>query len=170
MKVSWQGTIEGVQPRIRLMRSFDERSHTYLGYVLLLKGMVEGVSQDLKVAIGKAAQIKHGFQVGDQIEGMAEPVSDEKQEVANYYKASKLRILDRDSGPNQKPPPWNGIVPTLETYRQRGHRRLAARTDEPKCQSCFWGCCRQSEVSHLGPPVWACPCIPGHFCPTPGLR
>ena len=146
MKVSWQGTIEGVQPRIRLMRSFDERSHTYLGYVLLLKGMVEGVSQDFKVAIGKAAQIKHGFQVGDQIEGMAEPVSDEKQEVANYYKASKLRILDRDSGANQKPPPWNGIVPTLETYRQRGHRRLAARTYEPKCQSCFWGCKMPVEI------------------------
>ena len=52
MKISWQGTIEGVQPRIRLMRFYDERSHTYLGYVLLLNGIVEGVSQDFTVAIG----------------------------------------------------------------------------------------------------------------------
>ena len=65
MKISWQGTIEGVQPRIRLMRSYDERSHTYLGYVLLLNGIVEGVSQDFTVAIGKAAQEKHDFQVGE---------------------------------------------------------------------------------------------------------
>jgi hypothetical protein len=30
--VSWQGAILGIQPRIRLTRSFDERAHTYLGY------------------------------------------------------------------------------------------------------------------------------------------
>jgi len=28
----------------------------------------------------------------------------------------------------------------LETYRQRGHRRLDVRTYEAKCQSCIWGC------------------------------
>lgn len=135
-----------MQPRIRLMRSFDERSHTYLGYVLLLKGVVEGVSQDFKVAIGKAAQVKHGFQVGDRIEGMAEPVLDERLEFANYYKASKLRILDRGSGANDKPPPWTGLVPALETYRQRGHRRLAARTYDLKCHSCIWGCKMPVEI------------------------
>jgi len=64
LKVSWQGKIEGIQPRIRLMRSFDERSHTYLGYVLFLKGMVEGENREFIVAIGKAALAKHGFLVG----------------------------------------------------------------------------------------------------------
>ena len=68
------------------MRSYDERSHTYLGYVLILNGIVEGVSQNFIVAIGKAAQEKHGFQTGDQIEGLAEPVADERQETAKYYK------------------------------------------------------------------------------------
>ena len=146
MKISWQGTIEGVQPRIRLMRSYDERSHTYLGYVLLLNGIVEGVSQDFTVAIGKAAQEKHGFQAGDQIEGLAEPVSDERLEIAKYYKASKLRILDRGPEVNVNPPPWTGLVPALETYRQRGHRRLAVRTYDLKCHSCIWGCKMPVEI------------------------
>jgi hypothetical protein len=29
-KIPWQGTVLSVQPRIKLMRSFDERSHSYL--------------------------------------------------------------------------------------------------------------------------------------------
>ncbi len=128
------------------MRSFDTRSHSYLGYVLILQGRVDEVSQDFKVAIGKAAQDKHGFQVGDKVEGMAEPVSDQRLELAEYYKASKLRILDRGSGANQKPPPWTSLTPTLETYRQRGHRRMAARTYEQKCQSCIWGCKMPVEI------------------------
>jgi hypothetical protein len=28
-KLSWQGKVVSVQPRIRLTRSFDERSHAY---------------------------------------------------------------------------------------------------------------------------------------------
>ena len=31
-KLTWQGTLVSVQPRIRLTRSFDERTHSYLGY------------------------------------------------------------------------------------------------------------------------------------------
>jgi hypothetical protein len=33
-KVLWSGKVISVQPRIRLMRSFDQRSHSYLGYTL----------------------------------------------------------------------------------------------------------------------------------------
>ena len=33
-KIGWQGVLLSVQPRIRLTRSFDQRSHTYLGYTL----------------------------------------------------------------------------------------------------------------------------------------
>jgi hypothetical protein len=33
-KIPWQGVLISVQPRIRLGRSFDLRSHTYLGYAL----------------------------------------------------------------------------------------------------------------------------------------
>ena len=135
------------------MRSYDERSHTYLGYVLLLNGIVEGVSQDFTVAIGKAAQEKHGFQAGDQIEGLAELVSDERLEIAKYYKASKLRILDPGPEINENPPPWHGVVPDLDIYRRRGHLRLAARTYDLKCHSCMWACRMPVEmiIDHWNP-------------------
>ena len=146
MKIVWQGTVVGVQPRIRLIRSFDTRSHTYLGYVLMIDGKVDEIRQNFKVAIGKAAQLKHGFQVGDEVEGWAVPVPDQRLELAAYYKASKLHIQTRASESNQKPPPWNILTPILEAYRERGHRRLAARTYEQKCQSCIWGCKMPVEI------------------------
>lgn len=41
-KVIWRGTLLEVQPRTRLTRSFDERHHAYLGYVLFVRGAVAG--------------------------------------------------------------------------------------------------------------------------------
>ena len=43
-KTAWAGRIIFVQPRIVLMRSFDERSRSYLGYVLRLEGTIGGES------------------------------------------------------------------------------------------------------------------------------
>ena len=93
----------GIQPRIRMTRSFDTRSHSYLGYVVRLKGMVDGVGQEFILAIGKAAQAKHGFQVGYKIDGLAEPVLDERQELANFYKASKFinNVIEIDNNERQ---------------------------------------------------------------------
>jgi hypothetical protein len=152
-KVEWKGTLKGVQPRIRLMRSYDQRSHTYLGYVLIISGEVEGEPREFKVAIGKVAQAKHGFQAGDQVEGMSEPVIDQQQEIAEFYKTSKLNIMVRNSGVTAVPPPWLGIVPELDIYRQRGHRRLAARTYDLKCHSCIWACKMPVEmiIDHWNP-------------------
>lgn len=143
----------GIQPRIRLMRSYDERSHTYLGYVLIINGVVEGETLEFIVAIGKAAQVKHGFQVGDQVEGMSEPVLDERIEIAKFYKTSKLLILERHSGKIANSPPWLGVVPDLDTYRRRGHRRLAARTYDLNCRSCMWACRMPVEmiIDHWNP-------------------
>ena len=39
-KNEWGGRIMAIQPRIRLLRSFDERSHSYLGYVLRVEGTI----------------------------------------------------------------------------------------------------------------------------------
>jgi hypothetical protein len=39
-KMEWSGRIVAVQPRIRLMRSFDQRSHNYLGYALRVAGVI----------------------------------------------------------------------------------------------------------------------------------
>lgn len=75
-KLPWRGTVTSVQPRIRLLRSFDERSHSYLGYVLRLDGDVGGENREFTVAIGKAAQAKHDFMVGCEVSGEAVPVPD----------------------------------------------------------------------------------------------
>ena len=68
-KLSWQGKLLSVQPRIRLLRSFDERSHSYLGYALRIDGMIGEESREFLIGIGKAAQAKHQFQAGDVVSG-----------------------------------------------------------------------------------------------------
>ncbi|HSQ87019.1 MAG TPA: hypothetical protein VLM43_20115, partial [Desulfobacterales bacterium] len=60
-KFSWQGELTSVQPRIRLTRSFDQRSHSYLGYTLGIEGAIDGNNGEFLIGIGKAAQAKHGF-------------------------------------------------------------------------------------------------------------
>lgn len=64
LKLPWRGVVTLVQPRIRLLRSFDQRSHNYLGYVLRLDGEVGGEHREFTVATGKAAQAKHEIMVG----------------------------------------------------------------------------------------------------------
>ena len=147
MKVSWQGTLLSIQPRIRLMRSFDEKSHTYLGYSLHLRGTINRHEGEFRVGIGKAAQAKHGFRVGDFISGVSEAVADPRMESVNYYKTSGLKLIERsqDSDSSQAPP-WTGQPPDLMTYRERGHRRLDTGTYERKCASCIWGCRMPVEV------------------------
>ena len=51
------------------------------------------------------------------------------------------------------PPPWRGVPPPLSVYRERGHRRLAARTYEEKCTTCIWGCQMAVEmiIDHWNP-------------------
>src|SRR5512134_2267100 len=140
MKIAWEGDIVSVQPRIRLTRSFDQRSHTYLGYALRVSGAVDGRPREFSVGIGKTAQGKHGFQAGDRVSGEAEPVADPRLEPVELYKVAKLRLLGRTTAPAPTAPPWTGIPPTLETYRERGHRRLDVRTYEAQCSTCIWGC------------------------------
>ncbi|MCX7428995.1 MAG: hypothetical protein NTW96_25635 [Planctomycetia bacterium] len=139
-RIAWAGRIISVQPRIVLMRSFDERSHSYLGYVLRLDGTIGGEDRHFLIAIGKAAHAKHQFRLGDTVSGTGEPVVNPDMETADLYKVSTLRLLDRAIAPPPAPPPWVGVPPDLKTYRGRGHRRLNMRTYETKCQACLWGC------------------------------
>ena len=92
------------------------------------------------VATGKAAQEKHWFRVEDRVSGLSEPVRDKRLELAELYKTSKLKVIERPSTVTPNPPPWSVVPPDLPTYRQRGHRRLDARTYGKKCQACIWGC------------------------------
>jgi len=139
-RVRWSGRVLSVQPRIRLTRSFDERGHSYLGYCLVIEGMIGGQAGKFSIGIGKAAQEKHQFRVGDEVSGVSVPVADSRREPVDFYRASNLEMLRRCERGSESPPPWHGVPPDLETYRWRGHRRLSARTYSSSCTSCIWGC------------------------------
>lgn len=139
-KLSWHGKLTSVQPRIRLLRSFDERSHSYLGYVLGVDGVIGDEERGFLVGIGKGTQAKHEFCVGDVVAGQCQSVEDDRTETAEFYKVSKLKLLERGEEQNRGAAPWVGVPPDLQTYRARGHRRLDARTYKGECSSCIWGC------------------------------
>ena len=145
-KISFKGIIISVQPRIRLIRSFDERSHNYLGYSLFIKGWIDDNEREFSVGTGKAAQQKHQFCVGDEITGECVPIVDDRLEPVEFYKASKLKKVGHTPNNTVAPPPWETIPPDLDTYRYRGHRRLAARTYDSKCAKCIWGCRMPVEI------------------------
>ena len=139
-KILWSGRIISVQPRIRLTRSFDERGHSYLGYCLVVEGVIGDEPGEFSIGIGKAVQQKHQFQVGDEVCGESVPVADPRREPVEHYRTSKLKVLRRNVAAGWNHPPWHGVPPDLETYRRRGHRRLSARTYSSRCTSCYWGC------------------------------
>ncbi|MFC1762840.1 hypothetical protein ACFL6U_12275 [Planctomycetota bacterium] len=138
-KVAWQRGILSVQPRIRLIRSFDQRQHNYLGYALRIEGTIGDEGAAFLIGVGKGAQAKHNFRVGDVVSGQSYPVADKRTETVSYYKSSTLSLIERNEKEGN-PPPWTGLLPDLPTYRARGHRKLDARTFEKGCQSCMWGC------------------------------
>lgn len=140
VKVAWTGVITSVQPRIRLTRSFDQREHSYLGYVLTLQGTIGSEQREFIVAIGEGAHAEHQFRVGDFVSGEGVPVAEPRTEIAELYKVSKVVLSERGSLARSEPPPWSGISPPLPTYRERGHRRLAAKTYAGACKGCIWGC------------------------------
>ena len=138
-KIPWSGVLTSVQPRIYLSRSFDQRSHSYLGYVLRVDGDIGGERRQFLVAVGKSAHAKHQFQSGDNVSGVGLAVADGRRETAELYKVSQLKVLSKTTTEGRSEgPPWRGIAPELPVYRARGHRRLAMRTFKSKCQSCIW--------------------------------
>lgn len=152
-KVAFEGRIISVQPRIRLIRSFDERSHNYLGYALHLDGVVGGIEREFSIGIGKGTQAKHEFSVGDKISGECLPVPAQHLEPVEFYKVTKLKKIENNSKEPADGPPWQSIPPLLEQYRQRGHRRLSAQTYNTKCMTCIWGCQMPVEliIDHWNP-------------------
>jgi hypothetical protein len=121
------------------LRSFDQRSHSYLGFSLFLNGVVGNEKREFSIGVGIAAQEKYQFKVGDDVSGESTPVSDPRKEPVEFYKTSKLEIK-KSSQPQCNTPPWNDIPVSLEEYRERGHRRLSSRTYTSHCMSCKWGC------------------------------
>lgn len=145
-KLIFSGKVISIQPRIRLTRSFDEASHTYLGYAIKLTGTIDDEEKDFSIGIGKAAQAKFNFKVNDVISGACLPVPDPDMEPVEYYKVSKLKLINRSTTIGSSSAPWELVPPELEVYRERGHRRLATRTYDTKCSSCLWGARMPVEI------------------------
>lgn len=127
-KIPFHGRLFSVQPGIWLTRSFDQVSHSYLGFALGHHGRVRAdtTARDLRVGIAGAAQAKHAFQEGDAISGEVGSVPVPQQNSASAI---------------HEPPAWHGPAQALTAYRERGHRGLTAKTYETKCSSCDWGSC-----------------------------
>ncbi len=136
-----------IQPRIRLIRSFDERSHNYFGYVLCIDGTRGGEAGEFLIAVGEAAHEKHRFQTGMELSGYSVPAEDPRKETAAIYKTSGLKVVRNAEGETPAGPPFLGVPPNLATYRSRGHRRLDARTYDTKCTTCNWGCRMPVEMT-----------------------
>lgn len=69
-KTAWSGRVVAVQPRIRLMRSFDQGSHGRLGYVFRIEGTCGGQTRQVLVAVGEGAHEKHRFHAGMELHGL----------------------------------------------------------------------------------------------------
>jgi hypothetical protein len=153
LKACWSGLIESVQPRIRLLRSFDQREHNYQGYVLRINGECKDQSGQFLIAVGPATHGKHQFQADIQLKGVSYPVLDPRRETAGYYQTIGIKIIEKAPEKNSEGPPFLGIPPSLETYRERGHLRLDSRTYDSKCTTCIWGCRMPVEmiIDHWNP-------------------
>ncbi len=147
--IEFRGEIVAVKGRIRLLRSFDEVSHDYQGYTIVLRGDIAGAAvPEFRVAIGPAAHAKHRFRIGDAVRGKARPVADPRLEWAGYYRASGLVVESRGAPREDRPAdPDGGIAPPLPEYRAAGHRRLDPRTCAEACARCPFGLTMVTEIT-----------------------
>ncbi len=147
-KIKFSGTITAVKARIRLLRSFDQVHHAYLGYTLVIEALVDGKEwKDCRVAVGQKTHEKHIFLKGDYISGEVASIEYPEQEWADFYKVSGLKIINRgDSSENRSADMNGGIAPPLSVYRENGHLRLDSKTYEAKCKPCPWGIVMATEI------------------------
>jgi len=108
--------------------------------VLRIDGTCGGEVGEFLIAVGGAVHEKHRLQAGIKLSGHSVPVEDPRKETAALYKTSGIRVVKDAEDKPPAGPPFHGVPPDLETYRNRGHRRLDARTYDAKCAICIWGC------------------------------
>jgi hypothetical protein len=144
--VPFHGKVIAVKARIRLLRSFDQISHQYLGYTLVISPT--GMKRDpLRIAVGPVAHATHQFRIGDIVSGKAHEVAFPHIGWAGFYKASGLKVERRGPAIEDRPAdPDGGSAPSLDVYRDSGHRRLDSRTCQTKCQQCPWGLTMTTEI------------------------
>lgn len=147
-KIKFNGTITAVKARIRLLRSFDQVHHAYLGYTLVMDAVVDGKDwKGCRIAVGQKTHEKHIFLKGDHISGEAVPIEHSEQERADFYKVSGLKLISRGDASENHPADMNGgIASPLSVYRENGHLRLDPKTYESKCSLCSWGLVMATEI------------------------
>ena len=64
----------------------------------------------------------HALRVGDEVKGESVAVEEPQLNLVQFYKTSGLRVIARAGDSVPTPPPWLGVAPALEIYRERGHR------------------------------------------------
>ena len=96
-----------------------------LRQLLRVRGTLDGAEREFGVALGKAAEAKHAFRAGDQVEGKGVPVADTRLETADLYRASGLKVVARAPEVLAAPPPYLGIPPSLGVYQGRRNSRMA---------------------------------------------
>jgi len=136
-----------------LLRSFDQRNHNYLGYVVRINGSINNEEREFSIAVGKGTHEKFQFQIGQLLSGECLPVADPRKETAEYYKVSGIKVQGKLEKSTENSPPWQGVPDKLGVFRERGHRRLANVTYEKSCLSCIWGCRMPVEmiIDHWNP-------------------
>jgi len=115
---SFTGTIIGVQPRISLSRSFDERYHPYLGHLLIIDGVIDDVHKHFTIGVGPKAHEKFKFLKGRTISGGCQPAENPETEPADYYKAIQIKV-SKSPEVDRQGPPWFTLAPALEVSRTR---------------------------------------------------
>jgi hypothetical protein len=103
-KIPWHGVLISVQPRIRLNRSFDQRSHAYLGYTLTVRGSVGTEAREFLLGVGRGAHVKHHLRAGDILFGNALPAADPRLETVEFYEISNLKVREREAEKDSPPP------------------------------------------------------------------
>ncbi len=103
-KTAWQGVLLSVQQKIRLTRSFDQRSHATLGYALKVRGTIGNDAREFLVGVGQGAHAKHQFQARTAVSSEALPVPDPRLEAVEIYKVSKFKVRPPEAEDETMPP------------------------------------------------------------------
>lgn len=166
-KVAWEGLVLGVQPRLKLGRPYGEDEFFPAGYALRLEGSLDGEAAEFSVGVGPGAQSKHGFVVGDRVSGMAKPVEDPRVVPVDFYRVSKLKLVERGAAEEAGTPPFSGPAPELDAYRGLTPRRLAGSAlREDPCRACHFGSRVQVEgLPDFDEPLFAA-CFGPQDCPA----
>lgn len=146
-KISWQGTLQSIQPRTRVWRYLiDNRTHDHLGYNLFIHGENDEGKTDFCVAVSESQLFKGAFQIGDVIQGTAWIKQYPEREFADYYRAGALKVLQKASLPLESIRPWVGQPPVLSVYEERGARMLSQSLWQGKCFTCYWAAMANVEI------------------------